>query len=217
MKKLKRILPLGLLVVILLSGLVGCGSTESKSDNKDKDIKTYKYDSQEIKTTHNIKTLGIGTESSGLTGHIFSLGYAMIGDDTYYYVYAEEMPGKFLLKKYNAENTYICEDDSQPRVENTYKYIKVSSKLLADMTQTKLDKNAKILIDNKEANVVYDWCVSVSGDRYTTRDRSDTEFDSLTKGLSSDETLLVANTNRTLYVPKGTIKVKYDVTLPPTK
>lgn len=206
MKKFKRVIPICFLTVLLALGLTGCGSN------------TYNYESKDFSTTRSIKSLDTGNESSGVAVHSFALGYSIQGETTYYYVYAEQTPGEYLLEKYDASKTYICEDGGdQPVVVSVYKSIAIPSEEYQDIIHHSLGGGPTILINNKKATELFGAGISSDDDMYTHRTRKTIEFASSFKGLDSDTALYVADEKRTLHVPKGTIKVKYDVTLPKSK
>jgi hypothetical protein len=107
-----------LALIVLLAGLSltvsGCG-------------KEYHYTSRTYVISYPIKSLELNNDASGSFAGAFSIGFGELNTNTYYYVYANIGDGRYILKKYDAEKTYIEEASGQPRFEKVIKYVVVDN------------------------------------------------------------------------------------------
>ncbi|MGF7396163.1 hypothetical protein PQ692_10300 [Thermoanaerobacterium thermosaccharolyticum] len=188
-----------LALIVLLAGLVlavsGCGKGKVK--------KIYHYTSKSYVISYPIKSLGLNDDISGSFRGAFSIGFGSLDTNTYYYVYADAGNGRYILKKYDAETTYLQETDGQPRFEKIIKYF---------------------ITDNGSDNFTVDgikfrkqgWPLPffyVGNVEYTSNDAFNDNYDIVAQHVKvgENQTLYVSTeSTSTLYVPRGTIKVKFN-------
>jgi hypothetical protein len=115
------------------------------------------------------------------------------------------------LKKYDAESTYLKETSGQPRFEGVIKYFVVdnnSDNFTVDGIKFKKGNNSffNFLFSSFSVN-------SVGDEDYTSNDTLNNNYDIVSQHVkvSKNQTLYVStDVMSTLYVPKGTIKVKFN-------
>lgn len=191
-----------LVLMVLLAGLVltvsGCGKEKSK--------KIYHYSSKSYVISYPIKSLGVNDDISGSFRGAFSIGFGGLNTNTYYYVYAGAGDGRYILKKYDAEKTYIEETSGQPRFEKVIKYVVVDN----DADSFTVDGSS--LIDNGLFGC--NGGFNVGDVEYTIYDSDfNDNYDIVAQHVKvgENQTLYVSTeSTSTLYVPKGTIKVKFN-------
>ncbi len=155
-------------------------------------------------TVANIKSMELGNETSGKGTAVFGIGYGFIGEHPYYYVYKETGTDQYLLEKLDAQKVYLVENNSQPRIVYQYKYFVVKGKSKA------------INIDGVKYKPDMLSMYEVNGETYAiVKNNTDNpEYKPLAEKLSlkPEETLYVSSLSPQikLYVPKDTVKVKYE-------
>ncbi|SNX54054.1 hypothetical protein SAMN05660242_1685 [Thermoanaerobacterium sp. RBIITD] len=187
--KIKKFVLIMLLVSLVLA-VSGCG-------------KEYHYTSRTYVVSYPIKSLGLNNDVSGSFSGAFFVGFGSLDTNTYYYVYADAGNGRYILKKYDAETTYLQETDGQPRFEKIIKYF---------------------ITDNGSDNFTVDgikfrkqgWPLPffyVGNVEYTSNDAFNDNYDIVAQHvkIGKNQTLYVSTeATSTLYVPRGTIKVKFN-------
>ncbi|AFK94285.1 MULTISPECIES: hypothetical protein [Thermoanaerobacterium] len=188
--------------IVLLMGLVltvsGCG-------------KEYHYVSKTYVVSYPIKSLGLHNEVSDSFSGAFFVGFGSLDTNTYYYVYADAGNGRYILQKYDAETTYIKETNGQPKFEEVIKYFVTynnSDNFTVDGIKFKKDNNFffNFLFSPFSVN-------SVGDEDYTSNDTLNVNYDIVAQHVKvgKNQTLYVStDATSTLYVPKGTIKVKFN-------
>lgn len=178
------------LLLILIIAISGCD-------------KQYHYSSKTFEISSPIKSLGLNNDISGFYGGNFLIGVGSLDTNTYYYVYVDAGDGRYILKKYNAETTYIKESDGQPKVVENIKYFVTDN----DSENFTVDGNrfmndGFLLPDYKVENI-----------HFTKNDTFNDNYDIVAQHikLQKNQVLFVSTENNTtLYVPRGTIKVKFN-------
>lgn len=192
-----------LALIVLLAGLVlavsGCGKGKVK--------KIYHYTSKSYVISYPIKSLGLNDDISGSFRGAFSIGFGGLDTNTYYYVYAGAGDGRYILKKYDAEKTYIEETSGQPRFEKVIKYVVVDN----DADGFTVDGSKPI---GNGLFGAYGGGFTVGNVEYAIYDSDfNNNYDIVAQHVKVGEsqTLYVSTeSTSTLYVPKGTIKVKFN-------
>ncbi|WP_434577149.1 hypothetical protein [Thermoanaerobacterium thermosaccharolyticum] len=181
-------------LMVLLAGLIlavsGCG-------------KEYHYTSRTYVVSYPIKSLGLNNDVSGSFSGAFFVGFGSLDTNTYYYVYADAGNGRYILKKYDAETTYLQETDGKPKFKEIIRYF---------------------ITDNNSENFTVDgikfrkqgWPLPsfyVGNVEYTNNDAFNNNYDIVAQHVKvgENQTLYVSTeSTSTLYVPRGTIKVKFN-------
>lgn len=198
--KIQKIMFFVLLMGLLLT-VSGCG-------------KEYHYTSKTYVVSYPIKSLGLHNEVSGSFSDSFFIGLGSLDTNTYYYVYADAGNGRYILEKYDAESTYLKETSGQPKFEEIIKYFVVdnnSDNFTVDGIKFKKGNNSYSLFNLLFPNSSVD---SVGDEDYTCDDTSNDNYDIVAQNVKvgKNQTLYVStDVMSTLYVPKGTIKINFNV------
>ena len=195
--KIKKLVLMVLLISLVLS-VSGCG-------------KEYHYASKTYVVSYPIKSLGLHNEVSGSFSGTFFVGFGSLDTNTYYYVYADAGNGRYILKKYDAESTYLKETSGQPRFEGVIKYFVVddnADNFTVDGVKFKKNNNSffNFLFPTFSVN-------SVGDEDYTSNDTLNNNYDIVAQHVKvgKNQTLYVSiDSTSTLYVPEDTIKVKFN-------
>lgn len=181
------------LIVILLMLTSGCGTKQQQNN----------YSLKVLETDTLIKSLQTGNGISGSYAGGFVMGVGYIDTNVYYYVYVNAGNNRYILKKLDAETTYIEETDNTPKLVEKVKYFIINN-------------NSKNFTVNgrkaeEKSGLFYKEYI-INGVIFTGKDSFNDNYDFVAQRikLNKNQSLYVSLDKETiLYVPKGTVKVQF--------
>ena len=184
---MKKCLVIIILILAFSFALTGC----------EVEISRYtRYKSKTKIIDNSIASLSLNNELSGHAYSAFTIGYGKVNDKMYYYVEEKQDNGKYLLKKYDTDTTYLQEYNGIPKVEKEYNYFYCND--------SSADGDNSIYVDGKHIdNIAPD-----NDPGYALINDTSAEY----KYFPKNKNVVVYHpVMTTIYVPKGTIVNSYKV------